>query len=168
MNPMSFFLIVPANLQKNIKTKSIPLQAKKTVNMFSRKTRYAIMALSILVKEYGSQAVPMSRIAQEQNVPIRFLEGIFLKLRNEGMLVSERGVSGGYRLARPPKDIKLLDVILAMGEKVGMISCLDIYGNTFECEFGLDCEKCRIREVFGDTHKAIYENLSTRTLADFT
>lgn len=136
--------------------------------MFSRKTRYAIMALSILVKEYGSQAVPMSRIAQEQNVPIRFLEGIFLKLRNEGMLVSERGVSGGYRLARPPKDIKLLDVILAMGEKVGMISCLDIYGNTFECEFGLDCDKCRIREVFGDTHKAIYENLSTLTLADFT
>lgn len=126
------------------------------------------MALSILVKEYGSQAVPMSRIAQEQNVPIRFLEGIFLKLRNEGMLVSERGVSGGYRLARPPKDIKLLDVILAMGEKVGMISCLDIYGNTFECEFGLDCDKCRIREVFGDTHKVIYENLSTRTLADFT
>ncbi|MBO7050567.1 MAG: Rrf2 family transcriptional regulator, partial [Bacteroidaceae bacterium] len=86
----------------------------------------------------------------------------------EGMLVSERGVSGGYRLARPPKDIKLLDVILAMGEKVGMISCLDIYGNTFECEFGLDCDKCRIREVLGDTHKAIYENLSTRTLADFT
>ena len=135
--------------------------------MFSRKARYAIMALSILAREYGQAAVPMSRISEEQNVPIRFLEGIFLQLRNEGMLVSERGVSGGYRLAKPPHEIKVLDVVLAMREKVGMISCLDICGNSFECEFGLNREKCRIREMFGDIQKTIYENLSCRTLADF-
>lgn len=121
----------------------------------------------MLAKEYGRAAVPMSRIADEQNVPLRFLEGIFLQLRNEGMLVSERGVSGGYRLARPPHEIKVLDVILAMGEKVGMISCLDICGNSFECEFGLDCDNCRIRVMFGDIQKTIYDNLSSRTLADF-
>ncbi|MBO7114412.1 MAG: Rrf2 family transcriptional regulator [Bacteroidaceae bacterium] len=135
--------------------------------MFSRKTRYAIMALTILAREYGRSAVPMSRISDEQNVPIRFLEGIFLQLRNEGMLVSERGVSGGYRLARPPQEIKVLDVILAMREKVGMISCLDICGNSFECEFGLNREKCRIRDMFGDIQKSIYDNLSSRTLVDF-
>lgn len=109
----------------------------------------------------------MSRISEEQNVPIRFLEGIFLQLRNDGMLVSERGVSGGYRLARPPREIKVLDVILAMGEKVGMISCIDICGNSFECEFGLDREKCRIRDMFGDIQQIIYDNLSARTLEDF-
>ena len=135
--------------------------------MFSRKTRYARMALTILAREYGRSAVPMSRISDEQNVPIRFLEGIFLQLRNEGMLVSERGVSGGYRLARPPQEIKVLDVILAMREKVGMISCLDICGNSFECEFGLNREKCRIRDMFGDIQKSIYDNLSSRTLVDF-
>lgn len=135
--------------------------------MFSRKTRYAIMALTILAREYGQAAVPMSRISEEQNVPIRFLEGIFLQLRNEGMLVSERGVSGGYRLARPPREIKLLDVLIAMGEKVGMISCLDICGNSFECEFGLDRDKCRIREMFGDIQQIIHDNLSARTLEDF-
>ena len=135
--------------------------------MFSRKTRYAIMALTILAREYGQAAVPMSRISEEQNVPIRFLEGIFLQLRNEGMLVSERGVSGGYRLARPPREIKVLDVILAMGEKVRMISCLDICGNSFECEFGLDREKCRIRDIFGDIQQIIHANLSSRTLEDF-
>ena len=63
--------------------------------MFSRKTRYAIMALTILAREYGQAAVPMSRISDEQNVPIRFLEGIFLQLRNEGMLVSERWLPFG-------------------------------------------------------------------------
>ena len=135
--------------------------------MFSRKTRYAIMALSILAREYGQAAVPMSRISEEQNVPIRFLESIVLQLRNEGMLVSERGVSGGYRLARPPREIRMLDVILAMGEKVGMISCLDICGNSFECEFGLDSDKCRIREMFGDIQKTIYDKLYSSTLEDF-
>ena len=135
--------------------------------MFSRKTRYAIMALTILAKEYGGQAVPMSRISQEQNVPIRFLEGIFLQLRNEGMLTSERGVSGGYRLSRPPEDVKLIDVILAMREKVSMITCLDICGNSYECEFGLNRENCRIRENFGDIQKIIFDNLSGLTLKDF-
>jgi len=135
--------------------------------MLSRKTRYAIMALTILVKEYGGQPVPMSRIAQQQNVPIRFLEGIFLELRNKGMLVSERGVSGGYRLAKPPQDIKVLDVVLAMKEEVEMVSCLDICGHSFDCEFGLDRDHCRIREIFGDIQNTIYEKLSTRTLADF-
>lgn len=135
--------------------------------MFSRKTRYAIMALTILAREYGGQPVPMSRISQEQNVPIRFLEGIFLQLRNDRMLVSERGISGGYSLARPPQEIKLIDVILSMGEKVSMITCLDICGNSYECEFGLNRDKCRIRDLFGDIQKNIFNNLSARTLADF-
>ena len=135
--------------------------------MLSRKTRYAIMALTILVKEYGGQPVPMSRIAQQQNIPLRFLEGIFLELRNKGILVSERGVSGGYRLAQPPQEIKVLDVVLAMDEEVEMVSCLDICGNSFECEFGLDRDHCRIRNLFCDLHKTIYEELSTRTLAYF-
>lgn len=134
--------------------------------MFSRKTRYAIMALTILAKEYGNQAVPMSKISQEQNVPLRFLEGIFLQLRNEGMLISERGVSGGYRLSRSPQEIKIIDVILSMREKVSMITCLDICGNSYECEFGLNRDKCRIREMFGGIQRDIHDNLSARSLAD--
>ena len=68
--------------------------------MLSRKTRYAIMALSILAREWGGDnAVPMSTIARDRHVPQRFLEGIFLQLRNASLLESVRGVSGGYRAA---------------------------------------------------------------------
>lgn len=45
--------------------------------------------------------------------------------------------------------------------------CLDICVNSFECEFGLDREKCRIREMLGDIQQIIHDNLSARTLEDF-
>ena len=106
--------------------------------MLSRKTRYAIMALSILAREYGRDIVPMSSISRDRHIPQRFLEGIFLQLRNAGLLESTRGVSGGYRLSSPPGQIRILDVILALGEDVELISCMDICGRASECEFGLD------------------------------
>ena len=133
--------------------------------MLSRKTRYALIALSCLSREYGKDAVPMSRIAAERHVPIRFLEGIFLQLRHAGLLVSDRGVSGGYRLAKPPQEIPVLDVVLALNEDVQLISCLDICGVSSECEFDLDRENCRIRELFGEVHVLLHDKLSERTLA---
>ena len=134
--------------------------------MLSRKTRYAIMALSILAKEYGKDNIPMSRIARERHVPIRFLEGIFLQLRNDGFLISGRGVSGGYRLSRPPGEIRILDILLALHEDVQMVSCLDICSESYGCEFGLDRENCAIRTMFQGIHSLLYNSLSERTLAD--
>lgn len=134
--------------------------------MLSRKTRYAVMALSILAREFGGETVPMSRIAEERHIPLRFLEGIFLQLRRQGLLESVRGTRGGYRLARPPREITILDVILALGEDVGLISCLDICGRASDCEFGLDRERCRIRPLFGEIQEQMYTTLLRRTLED--
>ncbi|MBQ9660531.1 MAG: Rrf2 family transcriptional regulator [Bacteroidales bacterium] len=124
------------------------------------------MALSILAREYGRVTVPMSSIARDRHVPLRFLEGIFLQLRNAGLLESVRGVAGGYRLARPPQEISLLDVILALGEDMELISCLDICGRASECEFGLDRSQCRIRPLFGEIQKQMHGTLLRRSLAD--
>ena len=134
--------------------------------MLSRKTRYAIMALSILAREYGRDIVPMSSIARDRHIPQRFLEGIFLQLRNAGLLESTRGVSGGYRLSSPPGQIRILDVILALGEDVELISCMDICGRASECEFGLDQEQCRIRPLFGEIQEQMHATLLRKTLSD--
>ena len=134
--------------------------------MLSRKTRYAIMALSILAREYGRDIVPMSSIARDRHIPQRFLEGIFLQLRNAGLLESTRGVSGGYRLSCPPGQIRILDVILALGEDVELISCMDICGRASECEFGLDREQCRIRPLFGEIQEQMHATLLRKTLSD--
>jgi len=134
--------------------------------MLSRKTRYAIMALSILAREYGRDIVPMSSIARDRHIPQRFLEGIFLQLRNAGLLESTRGVSGGYRLSSPPGQIRILDVILALGEDVELISCMDICGRASDCEFGLDREQCRIRTLFGEIQEQMHATLLRKTLSD--
>jgi Rrf2 family protein len=52
-------------------------------------------------------------------MPVQFLEQLFSTLRRAGMLNSQRGVRGGYTLARPPEEITVLDVVQALDGKVG-------------------------------------------------
>ena len=66
--------------------------------MISKKTKYAINALVYLAKEYNDnkrEPVQISRIAESENIPRKFLEAILLDLRNAGMLSSRKGKMGG-------------------------------------------------------------------------
>lgn len=54
--------------------------------MLSKKTRYAILALASLAREFGNGPIPISRIAGDEHIPQRFLEGILLELKNGGVL----------------------------------------------------------------------------------
>ena len=58
--------------------------------------------------------VKVERIASEQRIPRNFLENILLDLRHAELVTSRRGVEGGYRLARPPEEISIADVIRAV------------------------------------------------------
>ncbi len=51
------------------------------------------------------------RLAAAQHLPVKFLENILVELRRGGLVVSQRGSEGGYRLARPPTDITAADVL---------------------------------------------------------
>ena len=76
------------------------------------KTDYAIRALVELAGQPADAAwVPAERIAQAQNIPTRFLLNILTDLRRAGMVKSQRGVDGGYKLVREPWAIPLADVI---------------------------------------------------------
>jgi len=52
-------------------------------------------------------------------MPVQFLEQLFSTLRRDGLLTSQRGVKGGYRLARPPEEITVLEVVQALDGRVG-------------------------------------------------
>ena len=58
--------------------------------------------------------VKVERISTEQRIPRKFLENILLDLRHAELVASRRGVEGGYRLARPPEEISIADVIRAV------------------------------------------------------
>jgi len=79
----------------------------------SAKADYAVRAMVELASQ-GEGPVKAERISQAQEIPIKFLESILTDLRNAGLLRSQRGVEGGYWLARPAEEITLAQVIRAV------------------------------------------------------
>src|SRR5439155_24774769 len=79
----------------------------------SAKADYALRA-TIELAAAGDGPVKGERIAQAQEIPLKFLENILLELRHAGIVRSQRGVEGGYWLARPAEQVSLAEVIRAV------------------------------------------------------
>lgn len=113
----------------------------------SKKTRYAMLALTKLAKEYGKGPIFISDIAISEQIPQRFLEGILLELKKLGILGSRLGKTGGYYLIREPEEVNLEEIIRHFEGSIGMLYC--ITENTYQpCEFCKKEESCKIRNVF--------------------
>lgn len=77
----------------------------------SARVDYALRAVVELAAVEAGRPVPADRLAQAQAIPPKFLESILLQLRRGGIVTAQRGAEGGYRMARPPSEISLADVI---------------------------------------------------------
>lgn len=78
----------------------------------SAKAEYACLAVIALAERYQEdRPLPIREIAEAQAMPTAFLTQILLKLKEAGLVQSTRGSAGGYRLARPPEEILLIDVL---------------------------------------------------------
>jgi Rrf2 family cysteine metabolism transcriptional repressor len=82
------------------------------------KSRYAVVGMAELARS-GDRPVPISTVAERRDIPVQFLEQLFSTLRRSGLLVSQRGVKGGYRLARPAEEITVLEVVQALDGRIG-------------------------------------------------
>jgi Rrf2 family transcriptional regulator, cysteine metabolism repressor len=82
------------------------------------KSRYAVVAMAELARS-GTAPVPIAQVAERREMPVQFLEQLFSTLRRDGLLQSQRGVKGGYTLARPPEEITVLEVVQSLDGKVG-------------------------------------------------
>jgi Rrf2 family protein len=84
----------------------------------SAKAEYACLAILELAANHAdNQPVRIKAIADAQGIPQRFLVQILLQLKTAGLVVSVRGASGGYQLARPPESISLAAVINALEDR---------------------------------------------------
>lgn len=84
----------------------------------STKGRYAMVALADIALQPGDNLVSLGDIAERQQVSLPYLEQLFVKLRRAGLVTSVRGPGGGYRLARPASDIRVVDILAAVDESV--------------------------------------------------
>ena len=87
------------------------------------KGRYAVMAMADLASYQDQKPVSLNEISLRQNISLSYLEQLFSKLKNERLVKSVRGSSGGYILDRNAKDIKLSNIIFAVDEQVKTLNC---------------------------------------------
>jgi Rrf2 family transcriptional regulator, iron-sulfur cluster assembly transcription factor len=84
----------------------------------STKGRYAMVALADLAMQPSDALVTLGEISKRQDVSLPYLEQLFVKLRRAGLVESVRGPGGGYRLSKPPAEIRVVDILGAVDETV--------------------------------------------------
>ena len=82
----------------------------------STKGRYGMVALADLALLNNSELASLSDVSRRQDISLPYLEQLFVKLRRSGLVVSVRGPNGGYRLARPATEIRIVDILKALDE----------------------------------------------------
>ena len=80
----------------------------------SHRGLYALKALLNLAQAHEHGLVKIHVVAEEEDIPEKFLEGILVTLKNARLVASERGREGGYRLRRPPGEIRVGEVVRLM------------------------------------------------------
>jgi len=133
----------------------------------SQRGEYALRALLVLGMNHGPAVVRIRDIAQQQNIPRRFLEQILNDLKSAGFVLSKRGVAGGYRLQRGPNEISLADIIRHLEGPLAPVGCVSVnYYQRCSCP---DEAKCAIRSVMQEVRDAIVgvlEGVSVAHLCD--
>ena len=125
----------------------------------SAKADYALRA-AIELAAAGDGPVKGERIAQAQEIPLKFLENILVELRHAGIVRSQRGVEGGYWLARPPEEVSLAEVIRAVEGPIANVRGLGPQEVEYAGPAG------RLREVWIAVRASLRSVLEETTLAD--
>lgn len=121
---------------------------------------YAVRAMLALARAPGDRRTSVPRIAEEMEIPVRFLPQVMGDLVAAGLVEATTGRSGGYRLARPADAITLLDVVDAVEGDSRRRSCVLRSG---PC--GLDGH-CDVHDVFFAAQDAMLATLAAARLAD--
>ena len=88
----------------------------------STKGRYATVAMADLALSARENLVTLGEISKRQNISMPYLEQLFVKLRRSKLVISVRGPGGGYRLAKPPHEIRIVDILTAVEESVNAMN----------------------------------------------
>lgn len=110
--------------------------------------RYAVTAVLDLALHADDGSVTLADVAERQGISQAYLEQLFRRLKQNGLVVGARGPGGGYRLARTLEDISVSDIIGAVGEGVDATRC----GGTGDCQDG---EICLTHELWADLSQQI-------------
>jgi Rrf2 family transcriptional regulator, cysteine metabolism repressor len=91
--------------------------------IFTTKAEYGVRLLVELGRQHSDHAVSLKAIAEAEGLPLAYLERIVALLKKADLVESTRGAHGGYRLSRPPEQIRMDEVVLALEGAVAPMTC---------------------------------------------
>lgn len=128
----------------------------------STKSEYGLRALIYLASNSRREAVPAREIAERWNVPVKYLEQILKTLKESGLVSSQMGAVGGYRLTRPATLITAGEVIRTLDGRLAPMGCVSSYDYE-PCEFE---PSCGLKTLWARARAALVGVLDQTTIAD--
>ncbi len=133
--------------------------------MLSKKTKYALHALTYLAKKDANEPTLILEIAENSRIPRKFLESILLDLKKQGILNSKMGKGGGYFLRQTPEQIQISTIIRLFNGPIALLPCvsLNYYQRCDECT---DEKTCGLNKVFIDVRNETLRILENKSIQD--
>ena len=139
--------------------------------IFTTKAEYGVRLLVELGRQSEGRPVSLKAIAEAEGLPLAYLERIVALLRKAELVESTRGAHGGYRLARPPEDIRMDEAIVALEGAVAPMTCFvddrGESGHSVLCSHEADHgQGCATKLLWTRVQGGIIRSLQTTTLAE--
>lgn len=133
--------------------------------MLSKKTKYALHALTYLAKKGSDNPILIVEISDSARIPRKFLESILLDLKKQGILASKMGKGGGYYLRHEPKDIRISTIIRLFNGPIALLPCvsLNYYQPCDECS---NETLCGLNKVMIDVRNETLRILENKSIQD--
>lgn len=128
---------------------------------FSKKCEYGLQAILYMAAQRNDCVCPAEEISKKLSIPKEFVSKILQSLTDSEIIESKKGKSGGFKLAKHPSEIKLIDIVEA-------IDGLDSFNS---CVLGFPhCspeKPCPVHDQWGELRVKAYEMLSSETIDKF-
>lgn len=105
----------------------------------STRSTYGLRAALALAVQHGAAPVTVAALAEENQIPRRYLEQILNRLRRRGLVVALRGPRGGYSLALEPARITVGDIVRAVEGDLEPVLCTFPEMKTTDCRMAVGC-----------------------------
>lgn len=133
---------------------------------FSAKGEYGVRVMVDLARHYGAGPLSLAEIAEQERLPLAYLEQIIADLRAAGLVTSRRGRHGGYMLTRPPAAITMGEVVRLLEGGISPMVCIPDDPRADEQLICVHQDYCTTRVLWLRVRDSIIEVLETTTLAD--
>jgi len=135
--------------------------------LFSTRAEYGVRLMVELGRQDDGAPVALSAVAESESLPLSYLEHLVAKLRKAGLVESQRGAHGGYRLGRPAGEIDMLEVVQALEGTIAPMECFhaDPEGKV-SCSHETDDEACATKFLWTRVQGGVSKALSGTTVAD--